>query len=114
MFMSLIFQMIYSGPYFAVKVKTVFPAPKICLRAYPKIAIKCLKGNIIMYKYIRICRFFSSFLFGLLFLAFGFVSFSPAIALAAQVTLTWDENSEENLAGYRVFCRQAGLIDSEF
>jgi hypothetical protein len=40
--------------------------------------------------------------------AFSFITFSPIIASAAQITLEWDENDEKDLAGYRVFYRQQG------
>lgn len=30
------------------------------------------------------------------------------VVYAAEVTLEWDANAEEDLAGYRIFCRQAG------
>ncbi len=55
-----------------------------------------------------ICRFSYSSLFIFTFLAFALIFFPPGIASAAQVTLAWDENSEPDLAGYRVFCRQVG------
>jgi len=60
------------------------------------------------YRKRRICIFpyFSLYIFALL--AFGFIFFPPGIASAAQVTLEWDKNSEPDLAGYRVFCRQVG------
>jgi len=58
-----------------------------------------------MYKSIRNSFFF---LYTLLVFSFAFVFYFPVIVSAAQVTLEWDENSEEDLAGYRVFCRQEG------
>ena len=61
-----------------------------------------------MYKNIRSSCFFLSFLYKLLAFSFAFVIYCPVIASAAQVTLEWDENSEADLAGYRVFCRQDG------
>lgn len=63
-----------------------------------------------MCKSIRNSCFFLSFLHKLLVFSFAFVSFSPIIVSAAQVTLEWDENSEEDLAGYSVFCRQEGQV----
>ena len=59
-----------------------------------------------MNRNIRSSRFSPSIIYILLIFAFAFISFSPATASGYQVTLVWDENSETNLAGYRVFCRQ--------
>jgi len=63
-----------------------------------------------MYKSIKSSCFFPSFLYKVLIFAFAFISFSPIIASAAQVALEWDENDEEDLAGYRVFCREENQI----
>ena len=43
-----------------------------------------------------------------LILAFVIVCFAASFALATEVTLAWDPNKEPDLAGYRIFCRQAG------
>ena len=61
-----------------------------------------------MCKSIKSSCFFLSFLYKLLVFSFVFVFYCPVIVSAAQVTLEWDENSEEDLAGYRVFCRPEG------
>ena len=41
--------------------------------------------------------------FGVLFLVIFLVLLSCAMASAADVNLAWDQNSEENLAGYKVY-----------
>jgi PKD repeat protein len=54
-------------------------------------------------------EFTLSFLFWFLFLTLTFLFFFPINSLAAtQVSLAWDANSEPDLAGYRVFCREDG------
>lgn len=37
-----------------------------------------------------------------------FFLFLPAISFGGSVTLEWEPNSEQDLAGYRVFVREAG------
>ena len=52
-------------------------------------------------------RFNYFFLFCLIFLTFTFLPFFALNSSAAtQVTLEWDPNSEPDLAGYRIFCRE--------
>ena len=57
---------------------------------------------------IRSLVLFKYFFYTLLTFVFTFVSFFPTITSAAQVTLVWNENSEDDLAGYRIFCREDG------
>ncbi len=65
--------------------------------------------NILSAKFLR-PRSSGFFLLSLLF----FVALAPILFLfpqnvyAVDVTLAWDANSEEDLAGYRVFCREDG------
>jgi len=65
--------------------------------------------NIISTKFLR-PRSSGFFLFSLLFL----VALAPILFLfpqnvyALDITLAWDANSEEDLAGYRIYCRQEG------
>lgn len=53
------------------------------------------------------CRFNYPFLFWCLVLTLSFPFFCvPDSSAATQVSLMWDPNSEADLAGYRVFCRE--------
>ena len=60
------------------------------------------------YRKRRTCIFPYSSVYVFALLAFALIFTFPCISSAAQVTLEWDENTEPDLAGYRVFCRQVG------
>ena len=46
---------------------------------------------------------------GLIFLVLLMLLFSAQNVHSADVTFTWDPNSEPDILGYRIFCRQEGL-----
>ena len=67
-----------------------------------------------MYRNRHIPGFFCSLPARFAFLFFAFVLVLPAMAYALQVTLKWDDNSESDIAGYKVFLRQESGIYNYF
>lgn len=53
-------------------------------------------------------RMFLVILFAFLILGLVFIGLRTPLVWASEVTLAWDANKAPDLAGYRIFCREAG------